>query len=173
MIFVLLGTFIAGIGAAGAVMVLYKFILHRPRPKGAVPVAAGIAMILLQIVLDYGWYSRATADFGDDVVVLQTREGTSLLQPLSFLFPRTDRFLALDKTSIKTNDALPGIKLATLFQAEKDGPTSTILQLIDCTGSRRADWSGTLPPTQEELQGKAKWFDLDKQDPLLIAACEE
>lgn len=173
MLFILLGTFVAGIGAAGMVIVLYKFILNRPRPKGAVPIAAGCAMILLQIVLDYGWYSRATADFGNDVVVLQSAQGTSPLQPLSYIFPRTDRFLAIDKTSLQSNAALPGIKLATLFEAHKDGPTNTILQMIDCTGARRADWAGALPTTAQDLDGSAKWFDLSPSDPLIKAACND
>ena len=172
MLFVLLGTFIAGIGAAGAAVVVYKFILRRPRPKGAIPISAGIAMIALQIVLDYGWYSRATADFGDDVVVLQTAQGTSLLQPLSFLIPRTDRFLALNKTTIRTNENLPGIKLAEVFQAEKDGPTNSVLQLIDCPGKRRADWTGSMPPSMHDLESKTKWYSLDTEAPLLHAACD-
>ena len=37
MLFILLGTFIAGIGAAGAAIVVYKFILRRPRPRGPSP----------------------------------------------------------------------------------------------------------------------------------------
>nr|WP_321980560.1 hypothetical protein [uncultured Cohaesibacter sp.] len=173
MLFILLGTFIAGIGAAGAAVVFYKFILRRPRPKGAIPISAGVAMILLQIVLDYGWYSRATADFGDDVVVLRTAEGTSLLQPLSYIIPRTDRFLALNKASMRSNDNLPGIRLAELFQAEKDGPTTSIWQLIDCPGKRRADWTHTMPPTMQDLEGQAKWYALEESDPLFEAACED
>ena len=97
-----------------AAIVVYKFILRRPRPKGAIPISAGIAMILFQIVLDYGWYSRATADFGDDVVVLRTAEGKSLLQPLSYIIPRTDRFLALNKATMKSNNNLPACRGMTL-----------------------------------------------------------
>ena len=171
MLFTLLGTFVAGLGAAGFIILVYKFILNRPRPKGAVPIAAGIAMILLQIVLDYGWYGRAIADFGGDVVILRTSRGKSLLQPLSYIVPRTDRFLALDKTRMKTNSALPGIKMGTLFEIQKDGPTSTILQLIDCPNAKRADWSGALPLSSEEMTQRAKWFDLSKDDPLYLAAC--
>ncbi|WP_319530026.1 hypothetical protein [uncultured Cohaesibacter sp.] len=119
MLFILLGTFVAGIGAAGLAISLYKFVLRKPRPKWVVPTSAGVAMILLQVVLDYGWYSRATADFGDDIVVIQSAQGTSLLQPLSYIVPRTDRFLALDKRSIRTNDALPGLRLVSLFQPQR------------------------------------------------------
>ena len=172
MLFTLLGTLVAGVGAAGLIILIYKVILRRPRPKAAIPFAAAAGMMLLQIVLDYGWYSRATADFGDDVVVLRTAQGKSLLQPLSYIIPRTDRFLALDKTSLKTNDALPGIKLGTLFQAEKDGPSTKILQLIDCLKGRRADWAGGMPLSPEALAEKAKWFDLQGDDPLFAAACE-
>lgn len=172
MLFTLLGTFIAGIGAAGIAILVYKYILRRPRPKAAIPISAGVAMILLQIVLDYGWFMRATADFDKDVVVLRTSQGTSLLQPLSFIIPRTDRFLAIDKAKLRTNDALPGIKLGTLFQAEKEGPTTQILQVFDCIKARRADWSGTMPLSTEELTNKAKWFPLEASDPLYKAVCE-
>nr|WP_321460673.1 hypothetical protein [uncultured Cohaesibacter sp.] len=172
MLFVLLGTIIAGVGAGGVAVIFYKYILRRPRPKGAIPIAAGLAMIAMQIILDYGWYRRATADFGADVVVLQTAEGKSPLQPLSYIIPRTDRFLALNKTTMRSNDTLPGIKLAEVFQVQKDGPTSTILQLIDCPGKRRADWSGSAAPSPDDLNDKAKWFDLTADDPLLAAACE-
>ena len=171
MLFTLLGTFVAGVGAAGLAILLYKFILRRPRPKAAIPVAAGSAMILLQIVLDYGWYARATADFDENVIILRTAQGSSLLQPLSYIVPRTDRFLAIDKATIKSNPTVPGIKLATLFQAEKDGPTSTILQLIDCTGGQRADWSSGQPLSKEAITD-AKWFTIEGNDPLYQAVCE-
>ncbi|TLP48184.1 hypothetical protein FDK21_00505 [Cohaesibacter sp. CAU 1516] len=172
MLFILLGTFVAGVGAAGFIILFYKMILKRPRPKAAVPLAAGTAMILLQIVLDYGWYARATSDFDDNVVILRTAEGTSLLQPLSFIVPRTDRFLAIDKATIKKNDDYPGIRLATLFQAEKDGPTTTILQMIDCIGGKRADWSANKPLTEDAI-GTANWFDIDGTDPLFDAVCNQ
>ena len=171
MLFTLLATFIAGVGAAGFIILIYKYLLRRPRPKGVAPIAAGIAMILLQVVLDYGWYGRATADFGEDVVVLRSSQGTSLVQPLSYLVPRTDRFLALDRTSIRTNDALPDIRLATLFQAEKDGPTVTLLQLIDCRNGRRADWPEGRPLAPDLVAETANWFDLAPDDPMLDAAC--
>ena len=172
MLFTLLGTFVAGVGAAGLAVLFFKYILNRPRPKAAIPLAAGVAMIGLQIVLDYGWYHRATADFGDDIVILQTAEGTSLLQPLSFIIPRTDRFLALDKTSIKSNQALPDIKLVALFEVKKDGLNSDILQLVDCKANKRADWSGDLPLSPENVSQKANWFNLSQNDPLSKAACE-
>jgi hypothetical protein len=172
MLFILLATFIAGIGAAGFIALVYKYILKRPRPKSAIPISAGIAMILLQVVLDYGWFSRATSEFGDDVVVIRKSQGTSLLQPLSFIIPRTDRFLALDKTSLKTNDALPGIKMGILIEIQKDGPSHQILQLFDCPNARRADWSGDMPLSSDVLASKAKWFDLKAGDPLYTAACE-
>ena len=172
MLFTLLGTFVAGVGAAGFIILIYKYILNRPRPKAAIPIAAGCAMILLQIVLDYGWYYRATADFGEDVVVLRTAQGTSMLQPLSFIIPRTDRFLAFDRTSIKTNDALPGIKLGKMFEVQKDGPSADLLQLIDCDGARRADWSASMALSAESVAKEAKWFNLADGDPLFEAACE-
>ena len=171
MLFTLLGTLIAGVGAAGFIILVYKYILRKPRPKSAVPFAAAAGMMLLQIVLDYGWYSRAIADFGDDVVVLRSSKGTSLVHPLSYIVPRTDRFLAFDKNSIRTNDTLPGIKLGALFQIEKDGPTTEILQLIDCLQARRADWSGDMPLSSEILAKKARWFPLEKAAPLYQAAC--
>ena len=172
MLFTLLGTFIAGIGAAGLAVLIFKYILRRPRPKAAIPIAAGSAMILLQIILDYGWYGRATADFDENLVILRKAQGSSLVQPLSFIIPRTDRFLALDKTTIKSNEAIPGVKLATLFQAEKDGPTRTILQMIDCTGSKRADWSSGQSLTMDAI-ANAKWFTLESSDPLFQAVCDQ
>ena len=94
------------------------------------------------------------------------------MQPLSFVIPRTDRFLALNKTSMKSNEDLPGIKLAELFQAEKDGPTSSIWQLVDCSAKRRADWQGDMPPTMQDINAKAKWFELETEAPLLHAVCD-
>lgn len=172
MLFLLLGTFVAGVGAAGIAILVYKYILRRPRPKATIPISAGVAMILMQVVLDYGWFARATADFGDDIVVISTAQGTSLVQPLSFIVPRTDRFLAFDKASIKTHDALPGIRMGTMFQAQKDGPTTEILQIFDCINARRADWSGAMPLDADSLATKAKWFEIPSGNPLYQAACE-
>ncbi|PLW75621.1 hypothetical protein [Cohaesibacter celericrescens] len=172
MLFTLLGTLIAGVGAAGFIVLVYKYILRKPRPKAAIPFAAAAGMMLLQILLDYGWYARATADFGEDVVILRSSKGTSLVHPLSYIVPRTDRFLAFDKNSIRTNDTLPGIKLGALFQVEKEGPTTEILQLIDCLQARRADWSGEMPLSSQAMAEQAKWFDLESDDPLFVAACK-
>ena len=97
MLFNLLGTFVAGIGAAGiAILILQIYSAHPERPKAAVPSRCWLRMMILlqDLSLDYYWFSRATDDFEGDLVVVSTFEGKSLLQPLSYVIPRTDRFMA-------------------------------------------------------------------------------
>jgi hypothetical protein len=160
MLFNLLGTFVAGIGAAGIAILFYKYILRMPRPKAAIPVAAGGMMILFQVFLDYGWFSRATADFEDDLVVVSTFEGKSLLQPLSYVIPRTDRFIALEVATLKEHDSLPGVKLGTLHIIARDAPNGQRDQLFDCVNNKRADVTPGLSLTAADLQSKAKWLDM-------------
>lgn len=160
MLFNLLGTFVAGIGAAGIAILIYKYILRIPRPKAVVPIAAGCAMILLQIVLDYYWFSRATDDFEGDLVVVSTFEGKSLLQPLSYVIPRTDRFIALEVATLKEHDSLPGVKLGTLHIIARDAPSGQRQQLFDCVNNKRADVTPDLSLTAADLQSKANWLDM-------------
>jgi hypothetical protein len=160
MLFNLLGTFVAGIGAAGIAILFYKYILRRDRPKAAIPVAAGGMMILFQVFLDYGWFSRATADFEDDLVVISTFEGKSLLQPLSYIIPRTDRFVALEVATIKEHDNLPGIKLAKFHVIARDFPKKEFLELIDCSAGRHLSVTPNLDLSSKEQLTAAKWNDL-------------
>ncbi|MCV6548517.1 MAG: hypothetical protein OIF56_14765 [Cohaesibacter sp.] len=160
MLFNLLGTFVAGIGAAGMIILAYKYILRIPRPKAAIPAAAGVVMILFQVFLDYGWFSRATADFEGDLVVVSTFEGKSLLQPLSYVIARTDRFIALEAATLKEHDKLPGVKLGTLHIIARDAPNGKRDQLFDCINNKRADVTPDLSLTATDLQTKTKWLDM-------------
>ncbi|MCT4654500.1 MAG: hypothetical protein N4A65_01685 [Cohaesibacter sp.] len=162
MLFNLLGTFVAGIGAAGIAILFYKYILRRERPKAAIPVAAGAVMILFQVFLDYGWFSRATADFGDDLVVVSTFEGKSLLQPLSYIIPRTDRFIALEATTLKEHERLPGVKLGILHIIARDAPNGKREQLFDCVNAKRADITADLDLANKEVIAKANWLDMPR-----------
>ena len=77
----LIATIVAGIAAAGIMMVITRASGGR-LPKWLTPVAAGAAMIAATISNEYGWYGRTSKSLPDEFMIVDTVESKALYRPL-------------------------------------------------------------------------------------------
>ncbi|SFP41372.1 hypothetical protein [Tranquillimonas alkanivorans] len=166
----LLGVIFAG--ASGALVV---FAANRATggrlPRWLMPAVAGLAMIAATISLEYTWYSRTVAALPEGLVIADTVEERAIYRPWTYLAPYTDRFVALDRTSVQTNPDRPGERIANLYFFGRWAPLRQVPVAFDCTRNRRAplvEGAGIAPDGHIEGAG---WMQAPADDPLLAAAC--
>ncbi len=172
MFFELIATIVAGVAAAGVALLLVR--VSRGRlPRWLVPLVAGAAMIAFTINSEYSWFGRTSAGLPENMVVVRQVAGRAVYRPWTYLVPYTDRFVALDRGSIRRNEAAPDQRLADLFVFGRWAPIRQIPVLVDCAGKRRADLVDDVRFADDGTIPEAAWRDLDPGDPLIGAACAE
>lgn len=167
----LIATFVAGIAAAGVVMLLNRMVGRR-LPGWFTPVAAGAAMLASTIVSEYGWFARTAAAMPEGVEVAMTVEERSWVRPWTQLWPYVKRFAAVDVATAKRNDAFPDQRLVDLYFFGRWSPVSKAPFLFDCAGGRSAPLAdGAEFGTDGEVTDAA-WTAAPPDDPILKLACE-
>ena len=106
MFLTLIAVFVAGIGGAGLAMAL-RFTFRGRLPAWITPLFAGGAMIAATISTEYTWFSSQTDNLPEGMEVIVTRERAAWWQPWTYIRPYNDGFIALDRASLRMNDALP------------------------------------------------------------------
>lgn len=170
MIWELLATVIAGVGAAGIALLLRK--LSRQRlAKYWVPVFAGLGMLAFQIHGEYHWFEHQRNLLPEGVVVVRTIDSTSWWRPWSYLKPHRFQFVAMDRKNAISNEHNPELKLVDLYFFEHRQPARRMQQVIHCAMQKRALYSDTLllPKPAEPLD--ENWQPLNSDDPLLLELC--
>lgn len=167
MFFELIATFAAGIAAAGLALIAGHLTGGR-LPRWAVPVAAGAAMLGYTVWSEYTWVTRTVESLPEGVDVLVTVEESKLWKPWTYVVPQTTRIMALDRSSVQTNQEAPDILLVDLYFFARWTPPAKRPQLVDCEGQARADVSEAALADPSE----AAWRSADADDPLLEALCQ-
>lgn len=170
MFFELIAVVLAGVGAAGIVMLINRT-TGGALPKWAVPIAAGGAMIAATIASEYGWYDRTTGNMPEGMTVVATAESTAFYRPWTYVVPYVDRFVAVDVATARTNDKQPGWKLADVYYYQRWAAINKHPVMADCPGKRRAAiTNGVSFGTDGQLNG-ATWHKADRDDKILSALC--
>jgi hypothetical protein len=162
----LIATFVAGLGAAGVVL-LINLVTRGRLPRWAMPVAAGAAMIAFTVGMEYSWGARTAGSLPEGVEVIETVEVRSWWQPWSHVWPRTTRLMAVDTTTARRNEAAPGTWLVDLYLFARWQPTRPVAQLVRCAGPARAVVTEAALADPET----AAWSALDPDDALIRAIC--
>lgn len=127
----LIAAFVAGLGAAGLVLVL-NLITKGRLPRWAMPVAAGAAMIAVGIGLEYSWADRTAQGLPEGVVVIEEVTQTAWWRPWTYLVPQTVRLVALDTQSVRTREDAPNIRLVDLYLFARWQPPASAPQFVRC-----------------------------------------
>ncbi len=168
----LVATLVAGIAGAGLVMLVNKALGGR-LPRWFAPVAAGAAMILTTISSEYGWYSRTTNALPEDVVVAETVESKTFYRPWTYVWPFIERFVAVDKATIRTHPEQPGVKLAEVYFFGRWSPVNKLPVLADCPGSKRAALIDGITFEDGGTVKGADWIGVPEGDPIVTTICGE
>ena len=166
----LIATIVAGIAAAGLVMLINRAFRGR-LPKWLAPVAAGVAMILATISNEYGWYGRTSASLPDEFVIAQTVESRALYRPWTYVRPFVERFVAVDRAAIRTHPDQPGVKLADVYLFGRWAPVSKLPVLVDCPNQRRAALTDAIEFQDDGIVAGAEWNTVAADDPVVSTIC--
>lgn len=170
MIWELIATVCAGVGAAGVALLLIK--LSRQRlPRYLTPVFAGVAMIAFQIYNEYQWFDHQKSLLPQGVKVVMTASDKKVWQPWTYLLPQTNRFMAADFAKTTVNQLNPDIVLLDLYLFAQRSPAIPVKQLIHCKAGKRADFSLDMPIPTPDSALDDRWFDLPK-DSAFLQACQ-
>lgn len=172
MFFELIATVFSGLAAAGIVMVL-RSLTGGTLPRWLTPVAAGLAMIGFAVWNEYTWFDRTAAALPPEMEIVAQNDSRALWRPWTYVVPFTDRFAALDRASVRRNDAAPDQRIADLYFWGRWAPVNQITVVFDCAGARRAAMVEGVEMDAEGRVTQAEWTDLAVSDPGLTAACAE
>lgn len=171
----LISAIIAGVAAAGVVMLLRRTLGDRiPRPT--TPIVAGIAMIAMGIFLEYSWFERQRQALEETglTVITATSEPTAL-RPWTYAAPFIDRFVVADVAGVLTHDSAPDLRLVTLAFIRRFYPTENQRVLVDCVGERLGDLSAGAVLEDDGSVSDVAWSALEADDPfhgLIGAVCQ-
>ncbi|WP_299352708.1 hypothetical protein [uncultured Shimia sp.] len=174
MFMTLVATFLAGIAAAGLVMLLNHLLgktTGRTLPRWFTPIAAGAAMIVATISNEYGWYSTTRSNLPDEFAIVQTVESQAFYRPWTYIKPFVDRFVAVDTASIRTHDAQPEMRLADTYFYGRWAPINKISVLADCANGRRAALMDAITFEEDGTVSGADWIAAPQDDPVLTTIC--
>lgn len=170
MFWTLLTAIFAGFAGAGVGMLL-RVMSRKRLPRGIVPVAAGLGMIISTIGLEYGWYSNVLETMAEDTVVVSERQQQAWYQPWTYVRPWVRGFISFSPSETVETAPGSGIVVVQLRRQERWQPQMILPNLVDCAGGRRAE---ITPETGFSDTGEpinANWLSVGADDPILNAVC--
>ncbi|MBG6156672.1 hypothetical protein IWQ52_002911 [Labrenzia sp. EL_159] len=166
----LIAAFVAGIAAAGVVMLVNR-VLGGRLPRWFAPVAAGIAMIVTTVSNEYGWFARTKETLPEGLVIAQTIEIRAVYRPWTYIQPFVERFVAIDVETIRTHPERPDERLADTYFFGRWAPVNKLTVLADCTRNRRAALSDAISFEEGGVVSGADWIHVTADDPIVSTIC--
>ncbi|SOB93884.1 hypothetical protein [Rhodobacter maris] len=156
--------------AAGLLAGLMVFVLRhatrklsgRELPRWLMPTAAGLAMLGVTIWGEYAWFAEAKSRLPEGAVVVQANAEAEAWRPWTYLWPVTNRFVALD-TGAATRPE-PDLVAVNLYLVARWQPVQPVAVVYDCAGRRQAILGGGGLDA-------ANWMASSQNDAGLQAAC--
>ncbi|KUF10309.1 hypothetical protein [Pseudoponticoccus marisrubri] len=161
----LIAVVVAGFAGAGALMLVVRLSGNR-LPRWLIPIGAGAAMLAAAISSEYSWYNRTADTLPEGLEVAQTVESRAFWRPWTFLFPMTDRFVAVDTGNLRANSTQEALYLTDLYFFGRWQTVQAVEVMVDCAAGRRADpaLGDGSPPV---------WRDVGGDDPIVRTVCAE
>ena len=100
MIWHLVATFSAGLGAAGIAFLL-RSITRQKLPKWIIPAFAGLGMLGYQIYFEYNWFDHQTSRQPEGTVVTSSDKGEDFWRPWTYFYPMTTVFTVVDTNNVQ------------------------------------------------------------------------
>ncbi|RBI86533.1 hypothetical protein DRV85_03615 [Rhodosalinus halophilus] len=161
----LIATVFAGLAAAGVVLLVNRGLGGR-LPRWLAPVTAGAAMLAATISSEYSWFGRTAGALPEAFAVIETVESSAIWRPWTYLAPFTERFVALDGSSVRQNAVRPEERLADLYFFGRWAPVRQLEIRVDCArGARALPGDGT--------GGEVVWQEVGADDAIVAAVCGE
>lgn len=166
MIWQLIATVVAGVGAAGIALLLIKLSANR-LPRYLTPLFAGIGMLSFLIYTEYQWFSHQQSLLPANVRVVQQIEETTWWRPWSYVWPQVTRFMAADFNSIEQNRINPAVLMVDIYLFAERTPAVASKQLVHCGWQKRQDFTKTSQIPATDAVPDEHWFSLPTGNSLL------
>ncbi|GAA0359822.1 hypothetical protein GCM10009092_25030 [Bowmanella denitrificans] len=170
MMWELVATLVAGVGAAGIALMIRKLSRNKS-PKWLIPVFAALGMLGFQVQAEYNWYSHQKGLLPDGVQVVRKVDEQAWYRPWSFIWPQTVRFMAVDTNNAAVNELDQTLLLVDLYLFERRMAAKRVSQVVSCERRAMASFTDTLPGESAEIE--PNWIPLPTDDALLRILCTE
>lgn len=169
MLFELIAVVAAGFMGGGVASVARR--VAKGLPRWTVPFAAGGAMMIVAVSLEYSWFSRTAQSLPDGVEVALTHESRAPWRPWTYVAPFVDRFIAVDRASVRTHEAAPDLRMVDLVAFARWSAPQRLGVVLDCEDGRRADLvPGVTFGEDGRIEG-ATWHEMGPDHPVTRIAC--
>ena len=172
MLLELLAVIFAGVGAGGVARLADVMTGRRLLPDWIIPAAVGAGMLATVIYLEYTWASRAEGSMPEGTVIASFNETTAWYRPWSFVWPLSNRLIAIDHRVTQRHPDHPDLVLTGVILRERWAPAFGFQSMFDCAGNRRADVSQGTRLTADGAPDGMDWYALSPDDPVLRVACD-
>lgn len=150
MLWELIATFAAGLGAAGFALLARSLV--KTLPKTLIPAVGGLGMLAFQVYSEYQWFEHTRARLPEGTVVIAEQAESAWYKPWSHFKPAVSRFAAVDSHNHQSFRGNPRHRQALLYFFERRAPVQHWPVLIDCGSSMQANL-----PAQQPASGEPAW----------------
>lgn len=164
MIWELIATVIAGLGAAGLVLALRLFI--KTLPKSFIPAGAGLGMLFFQIYSEYTWFEHTRSRLPESAVVVAEVAESAFYKPWSYYRAPVLKFITVDKATTISQPQNQHIKETHLYFFERRINAHTLPILIDCHTRLQANL-----PANANLAQAPQWGQTPYTSKVVAALC--
>lgn len=172
MAYELIGAIVAAIGMAGVLLLLNKLLGGR-LPRWIVPAGAGLALVGVTILLEYGWYGRVAGGLPEGVEIVWEDRAPQALRPWTFAVPMATQVIAADTRQVTQHPANPALRMLPVYRFARWRPTEQGLMVVDCANRRQVlVTEGVAISDAGELTG-ADWVPAGENEGYERAACRE
>ncbi|MEM0899062.1 MAG: hypothetical protein AAGI92_03825 [Pseudomonadota bacterium] len=169
MLFTILGAIVFAVAVCGSVALVFRTI-KRPIPKGVIPLLAGVSIVGFTAYNENSWYSRQLEALPESVQVIRTGEFSNFIQPWTMIWPRVNRYLAVDTRNVAQVPDNEAVRFTEIIVAERYTPTRVINQFINCETLEAATGSENALKNPSAEISTLNWYGLGEADGRLIAA---
>ena len=167
MIWELLATIFAGLGAAGLVMALRA--LFKKLPKWLIPAGAGLGVLFFQVYNEYSWFAHTQSQLPQGTTVITTVEEKPFYKPWAQIYPQTTKFIALDQNSVQTPPQQPQWRLAQLYFFQRHMSAHHLPVIVDCVHKSHALL--TEPMSERTDVQHLHWTQSELTHRLIVSLC--
>lgn len=156
---------------AGVILLGFKLLGGKP-PKGLLPLAMGLSVLVYVTYARYTWHEVMIGRLPETVVVIHEGRGASPLEPWTYVWPRVTHFAAVDQATMRHHPEVTGVALVDLTLVTEGEPTRVMPQVVDCLRGRRAMVGPAVALTPETLADEGlAWHDGRRPPSLFDAVC--
>lgn len=167
MIWHLVATFSAGLGAAGIAFLL-RSITRQKLPKWIVPAFAGIGMLGYQIYFEYNWFDHQSSRQPAGAVVTSSQQGEVFWRPWTYFAPMTTVFTVVDTHSVKVRE-VEGLTLVEFIEYRFEKKYIDVVThqsyVLNCTDAQIIAISDAQKPLSKQPR------HVERHSPLFKAVC--